>query len=92
MSDKLLLSRMTQQGQVAIGRESIKVFADCGCFSGDEIMATEALGAIPYVPKPYTSNARKVGRFGKHDFIYQPEDNRYQCPAGGKGAVSLQIG
>lgn len=29
-------------------------------------------------------NARKVGRFGKHDFIYQPEDNSYQCPAGQK--------
>lgn len=84
VSDKLLLSRMTQQGQVAVGRKAIKVFADRGYFSGDEIMATEALGAIPYVPKPYTSNARKVGRFGKHDFIYHPEDNSYQCPAGQK--------
>lgn len=84
VSDKVLLSRMTQQGQEAIGRKSIKVFADRGYFSGDEIMATEALGAIPYVPKPYTSNARKVGRFGKHDFIYQSDDNSYQCPAGEK--------
>lgn len=84
VSDKLLLTQMTKQGQAAIGRKDIKVFADRGYFSGDEIMATEALGAIPYVPKPYTSNARKVGRFGKHDFIYQPEDNSYQCPAGQK--------
>ena len=84
VSDKVQLTKMTRQGQAAIGRKNIEVFADRGYFSGDEIMATEALGAIPYVPKPYTSNARKVGRFGKHDFIYQPEDNSYQCPAGQK--------
>ena len=84
VSDKVQLTKMTRQGQEAIGRKNIEVFADRGYFSGDEIMATEALGAIPYVPKPYTSNARKVGRFGKHDFIYQPEDNSYQCPAGQK--------
>ena len=84
VSDKVQLTKMTRQGQAAIGRKDIEVFADRGYFSGDEIMATEALGAIPYVPKPYTSNARKVGRFGKHDFIYQPEDNSYQCPAGQK--------
>lgn len=84
VSDKVQLTRMTRQGQEAIGRKNIEVFADRGYFSGDEIMATEALGAIPFVPKPYTSNARKVGRFGKHDFIFQPKDNSYQCPAGQK--------
>ena len=84
VSDKVQLTKMVRQGQAAIGRKDIEVFADRGYFSGDEIMATEALGAIPYVPKPYTSNARKVGRFGKHDFIYQSEDNSYQCPAGQK--------
>ena len=47
-------------------------------------MATEALGATTYVPKPYTSGSLTKGRYGKHDFLYQPEDNSYQCPGGQK--------
>ena len=89
VSDKLLLSQMTKQGQAAIGRKEIKVFADRGYFSGDEIIDTEKLGAITYVPKPYTSGSNAKGRFGKHDFIYQPEDNSYQCPAGQKMTYRL---
>lgn len=82
VTDKRLLTQMTKQGQAAIGRKDIKVFADRGYFSGDEIMTTGKLGAIPYVPKPYTSGYRAAGRFGKQDFLYQPDDNSYQCPAG----------
>ena len=89
VSDKLLLTQMTQQGQAAIGRREIKVFADRGYFSGDEIVAAEKLGAITYVPKPYTSGSNAKGRFGKHDFIYHPEDNSYQCPAGQKMTYRL---
>ena len=84
VSDKVQLTKMTEQGQAAIGRKNIKVFADRGYFSGVEIMATEKLGATTYVPKPYTSGSKAVGRFGKHDFLYQPKDNSYQCPGGQK--------
>ena len=34
------------------------------------------------VPKPLTSGAKAGGRFGKQDFIYQPETDTYRCPAG----------
>ena len=54
VSDKVQLTKMVHQGQAAIDRKDIEVFADRGYFSGDEIMATEALGAILYVSKPYT--------------------------------------
>jgi len=84
VSDKVLLTKMTERGQAAIGRKDIKVVADRGYFSGAEIMATEKLGATTYVPKPYTSGSKAAGRFGKHDFLYQPEDNSYQCPGGQK--------
>src|SRR5215467_6609832 len=33
-------------------------------------------------PKPLTSGAKADGRFGKQDFIYQPETDTYRCPAG----------
>jgi hypothetical protein len=38
--------------------------------------------AATYVPKPYTSGSKAACRFGKYDFLYQPEDNSYQCPGG----------
>ena len=64
------------------GGDAIDVLADRGYFSGEEIMACEALGATPYVPKPYTSGAKAAGRFGKNDFIYDSAENIYRCPAG----------
>ena len=45
-------------------------------------MACEAAGVRPIVPKPLTSGAKADGRFGKQDFIYQPETDTYRCPAG----------
>ena len=32
----------------------------------------------------YTSDSKAAGRFGKHDFLYQAQDNSYQCPGGQK--------
>ena len=40
------------------------------------------MGVTPYVPKPLTSGAKAKGRFGKQDFVYNPQDNTYRCPAG----------
>jgi hypothetical protein len=36
----------------------------------------------PVVPKPLTSGAKADGRFGKQDFVYDPGENVYRCPAG----------
>ena len=45
-------------------------------------MACEAAGVRPIVPKPLTSGAKADGRFGKQDFVFQPETDTYRCPAG----------
>ena len=34
------------------------------------------------LPKPMTSGAKAEGRFGKQDFVYQPAEDVYRCPAG----------
>ena len=36
----------------------------------------------PIVPKPLTSGANADGRFGKQDFVYDPGEDAYRCPAG----------
>lgn len=66
----------------AMGVDQIHVLADRGYFSGKEILACESVGAVPYVPKPYTSEAKAAGRFAKDDFVFNAADNTYRCPAG----------
>ena len=80
--DRGQLANMAGQAKAAMGSESLDVLADRGYFDGEEVLACEALGATPYVPKPLTSNAKADGRFGKQDFVYLPEEDAWRCPAG----------
>jgi transposase len=80
--DRTLLSPMAGQAKAAMGAERIDVLADRGYFSGEEILACEAINVTPYVPKPCTSGAKAAGRFGKDDFVYNAAENTYRCPAG----------
>jgi len=80
--DKHQLANMTRQAKKLTGPNGLTVLADRGYFSGEEVVACEAAGATPIVPEPLTSGAKADGRFGKQDFIYQPETDTYRCPAG----------
>lgn len=81
-SDREQLASMAEKAKDAMGVEALDVLADRGYFSGEEILACEALGVTPYLPKPQTSGAKAAGRFGKQDFVYQPDQDAYRCPAG----------
>ena len=80
--DRSQLANMAGQAKAAMGTESLEVLADRGYFDGEEVMACEALGATPILPKPLTSGAKADGRFGKQDFVYLPDEDAYRCPAG----------
>ena len=81
-SDRQQLATMSQKAKTAMGVGALEMLADRGYFSGEEIVACEALGVTPYVPKPLTSGAKADGRFGKPDFSYLPDQDVYRCPAG----------
>jgi transposase len=81
-SDRQQLANMASRAKDAMGVERLDVLADRGYFSGEEILACEALGATPFVPKTLTSGAKANGRFGKQDFVYLPHQDVYRCPAG----------
>ena len=53
-----------------------------GISKGEEILACQNAGMMPFVPKPQTSGSKAEGRFGKPDFAYAAEDDTYRCPAG----------
>jgi transposase len=80
--DRGQLANMAGQAKAAMGSGQLEVLADRGYFSGEEILACEPLGVTPYVPKPMTSGAKADGRFGKQDFVYDPGQDVYRCPAG----------
>ena len=81
-SDRSQLSSVAKQAKEVLGVEALDVVADRGYYNGDELLACEEVGITPYVPKPLTSNNRAKGLFDKSDFIYKPDDNEYECPAG----------
>jgi hypothetical protein len=82
--DKHQLANMARQAKEVTGSDGLTVLSDRGYFSGVEVVACEAAGATPIVPKPLTSGAKADGRFGKQDFIYDAEQDHYTCPAGAK--------
>ncbi|WP_158914533.1 IS1182 family transposase [Caulobacter sp. S45] len=81
-SDRQQLAAMSGKAKAAMGDQALDVLADRGYFSGEEILACEAIGVTPIVPRPQTSGSRADGRFGKQDFVYLAEQNVYRCPAG----------
>jgi len=80
--DRTQVANMARQAKEATRSDGLTVLADRGYFSGVEVVACEEAGVTPIVPKPLTYGAKADHRFGKQDFIYQPETDTYRCPAG----------
>jgi transposase len=80
--DRAQLKNMATQAKEAMGVEHLEVVADRGYYEGHELAACEQAGVTTYLPRPRTSNNQARGQFDKQDFIYKPEDNEYECPAG----------
>lgn len=80
--DRTQLAPMSRRTRAALGRDDLSVLADRGYFSGEEILACERAGITVTLPRPLTSGAKADGRFGKQDFVYEPEADAYRCPAG----------
>jgi len=81
-NDRAQLAPMAERARGAMDTEELTAVADRGYFSGTQILDCEESGITTYVPKPLTSSGRKTGRFTKQDFVYEPEHDRYRCPAG----------
>jgi transposase len=81
-NDRAQLASMGRQASEATSATDLTVLADRGYFSGPELLACEAAGVTPICPRPLTSGAKADGRFGKQDFVYQPDGDTYRCPAG----------
>ena len=83
-NDTAHLANIAAQAKAVLGVETLDAVADRGYFDGKQILACDEAGIAVTLPKPDRSGAKSEGRFGKQDFIYNPEENIYRCPAGEK--------
>jgi transposase len=58
------------------------VLADSGYFSGEEILACEQACIAVTLPRPLSVCAEADKRFGKQNFINEPDADAYRRPAG----------
>lgn len=81
VTDRSLLSQMSERAKEALGVEELDVLADMGYYDGQQVKDCTEAGITPYIPKADTSANRKLGLFAKDDFLYDPEQDCYWCPA-----------
>ncbi len=81
-SDRRQLANMAKQAKAALKVDQLDVIADRGYYNSTEIQTCEHNDIAAYIPKSRTSNNEARGFFGKQDFIYKPQDDEYECPAG----------
>jgi transposase len=80
--DRAQLANVATQAKDLLKVDKLTVVADRGYYSGEEIKACEEAGITTYLPKPQTSGNQAKGYYGKRDFVYHPEIDEYECPAG----------
>ena len=81
-NDMGLLAPTAGAAMEALGVERIDAVADMGYHAGDDIVASEAAGITPYIPRPHRGTAVGNGLFPKERFRYDPEADVYHCPGG----------
>ncbi len=82
VTDRNQLSSMALAAQEMLELDQGQVVADMGYSHGQELKTCVEAGLEPYVARPNPSANRKLGLFGKEQFVYEPETDSYRCPAG----------
>jgi len=82
-SDIRSLKPMAEAAKKAIELDTFNVVADAGYSNGEHFAQCEEAGIMPYVPVMRTVNNQGDGTlFGRDDFRYEPDADRYICPGG----------
>ena len=81
-NDRAQLKNVSELAKEAIASNHLSVVADRGYYNCNEIKACDDADITIYLPKSQTSHSQAKGLYGKRDFIYKPETDEYECPAG----------
>lgn len=80
--DMGLLTETAKAARETLGVGTIDAVADRGYFKTEDIVACEAAGIVPHVPKPQRGPAVREGFFRKDEFRYLADQDAYLCPGG----------
>lgn len=82
VTDQHQLAPLAERAKAILGVETLDALADRGYYDGEQIKSCVEAQITPWVPKPHTSRNQKHGLFTKADFVYDAEQDSYECPAG----------
>jgi transposase len=81
VSDQNQLALVAEAAKDVLGCDTLQAVADSGYADAEQIKQCEDAGITPFVPHPRSTNT-KGDFFPKSQFVYEPEQDRYRCPAG----------
>src|ERR1035441_9738282 len=83
-ADNRQLEPMAEAARVGVGSPAlVNIVADAGYSNGQQAGRCEAAGLVPHVPANRAINNQGDGNFfDRSRFVYQPESDSFQCPAG----------
>lgn len=81
VNDSHALTPMALQTKEILGVESMKVLADKGYHTGEELGQCQMHGIITYV-SPKAPSAKDTGLYPITSFVYDKEQDSYTCPQG----------
>lgn len=81
VSDQNQLAAVAQGAKEELGCDTLQAVADSGYADAEQIKHCEDTGITAFVPHPRSTNT-KGDFFPKSRFVYEPEQDRYRCPAG----------
>ena len=76
------LSNMTEKTQEVLRKKDITPLADKGYYGGDDIEATENLGATPIVARQLKPGEKEGSLYSRDKFVYDEGKDEYICPEG----------
>src|SRR5262245_32404057 len=80
-TDQNQLAAIAQGAKEALGCDRLQVVADSGYADAEQIKHCEDGQITPFVVHPRSTNTQGPF-FDKSRFVYEPEEDRYRCPAG----------
>jgi transposase len=81
-NDQKQLHVMSFQAKDVLAKETLDVVADAGYFERENIKKCHDDHITTYVPSPTRSHNKSLGLYTNDDFLYDAEQDTYQCPAG----------
>lgn len=82
-TDNRSLQPMAEAAREALGANTLRVVADAGYSNGAQVEALERQGIEAHLPVNRSINNHGDGEyFDRRAFNYEPETDRYRCPAG----------